>query len=457
MILKSRFLNIYNRLFVKGSERSVIIKKNIVQSSGFKVASIIISLLVVPLTIDYVNPEQYGIWLTLSSVVQWISYFDLGLGHGLRNKFAEAKAIGNYRLASQYISTSYAIFAFIFLVLFAVFIFFNSFLHWDSLLKINQLSNSTLRRLMLTIVGFFCLTMVLKVINSLLLGDQRTSFASGISVAEQFLALIVIFILAKTTESNIEYLAIASYGIPCLLLLLVTLFLFSKKGLYNKFRPAFKNIDFSLTKNLLGLGVKFFILQVSLLVIFQFVNIILSRNCGQIAVTQYNLSFKYFNMIHMAEVIILTPFWSAFTDAYTKQDYSWMNSIYRRLNKYIIFSIPVLLIMLVGAPIFFKIWLHDSVEIPFILHVCMSLYMFSMLYASLQMYLLNGIGKVNVQLYVYVFFAIVSVPLMNVLSKVISIYGVLIVLSIVYAAQAIIGGIQIRKLLNDTATGIWNK
>ena len=92
MGFKAKIQSIYRRLFVNGSERSVIIKKNIVQSSGFKVASIIISLLVVPITIDYVNAEQYGIWLTLSSIVHWISYFDLGLGHGLRNKFAEAKA-----------------------------------------------------------------------------------------------------------------------------------------------------------------------------------------------------------------------------------------------------------------------------------------------------------------------------------------------------------------------------
>lgn len=457
MSIKTRVQGLYSRLFVKGSERSVIIKKNIVQSSGFKVASILLSLVIVPLTIDFVNAEQYGIWLTLSSIVQWISYFDLGLGHGLRNKFAESKAKEDYYLASKYISTSYAVFAIIFVTLFVIFVIINRFLHWDNLLKINQLSNDVLARLMLIIVGFFCLTMVLKVINSLLLGDQRTSFASGIAVAEQLLSLIVIYILAKTVESNIEYLAYASYGIPCLVLLLISLFLFSNKGSYHQYKPSFKNVDFSLTHNLLGLGVKFFLVQVSLLVIFQFVNIILSRNCGQLAVTQYNLSYKYFNMLHMAEVIILTPFWSAFTDAYTKQDYTWMNSIYKRLSRYMLLFLPVLVVMVFAAPIFFKIWLHDSVEVPYSLHICMGIYMFATLFASLQMYLLNGIGKVNVQLCVYLFFAIVSIPLMNYLSIKFGIYGILIVLSTVYSVQAIVGGIQIKKLLNKSATGIWYK
>lgn len=448
------FLGSYLR---RGSERSLIVKKNIMQSFVFKIVSIILSLLIVPITIDYISAEQYGIWLTVSSIVAWISYFDLGLGHGLRNRYAECKAQGDTKLARQYISTSYAVFFIIFVALFIVFFIANHFLNWQSFLKITQLENDDLQRLMLILVGFFCLTMFFKVINSLLLGDQKTAFASGISVAEQFISLIIVFVLTKTAKPSIDYLAYASYGVPCVVLLLITIVLFSSSGFFHKYKPSFDGIDFHLTKSLLGLGVKFFIVQVSLLVIFQFVNIILSRNCGQIAVAQYNLSFKYFNMLHMGEVIILTPFWSAFTDAYTKQDFSWMKSIYSKLNRYAVLSIPIVIVMVLIAPFFFRIWLHDSVEVPYLLNVCMAAYMISMVYASIQMYLLNGLGKVNVQLLVYVFFAILSIPLMNVCSRILGMYGVLVVLTVVYSVQAIVGSIQINKLLNMKAVGIWNK
>ena len=80
--------------FTKGNERSVIIKKNIAASLVLKCVSILISLQVVPLTIDYINPTKYGIWLTLSSIIARLSYFDLGFAHGFRNRFAEAKAKG---------------------------------------------------------------------------------------------------------------------------------------------------------------------------------------------------------------------------------------------------------------------------------------------------------------------------------------------------------------------------
>lgn len=80
--------------FTKGNERSVIIKKNIAASLVLKCVSILISLQVVPLTIDYINPTKYGIWLTLSSIIAWLSYFDLGFAHGFRNRLQKRKRRG---------------------------------------------------------------------------------------------------------------------------------------------------------------------------------------------------------------------------------------------------------------------------------------------------------------------------------------------------------------------------
>lgn len=47
-----------NTFFTKGNERSVTVKKNIAASLVLKCISILISLQIVPLTIDYVNPTK---------------------------------------------------------------------------------------------------------------------------------------------------------------------------------------------------------------------------------------------------------------------------------------------------------------------------------------------------------------------------------------------------------------
>ncbi len=96
-----------------GHERTVRINKHVIATFMLKGVSIIVSLLLVPLTIHYINPTQYGIWVTLSSVISWIAFFDVGLGNGLRNKLAEALAVGDEQLARKYISTTYAVLAMI--------------------------------------------------------------------------------------------------------------------------------------------------------------------------------------------------------------------------------------------------------------------------------------------------------------------------------------------------------
>jgi len=52
--------------FTKGHERSIRAKKNIAATIVIKGFSIVISLVFVPLVLNYVNSAQYGIWLTLS-------------------------------------------------------------------------------------------------------------------------------------------------------------------------------------------------------------------------------------------------------------------------------------------------------------------------------------------------------------------------------------------------------
>ena len=61
MNLTTKFRSYLNQ----GNERSILAKKNIVGSFFNKGVAILISLLLVPITIDYLNPEQYGIWLTI--------------------------------------------------------------------------------------------------------------------------------------------------------------------------------------------------------------------------------------------------------------------------------------------------------------------------------------------------------------------------------------------------------
>lgn len=441
------------KYITSGSERSVKAKKNIIASFFNKGIAIIISLLIVPITINYLNSEQYGIWLTLSSIVAWIAYFDIGLGHGFRNKFAEAKAKGDHILARKYVSTTYAILGIIFGALLLLILIFNPFLDWASLLKVSA-PNDLLQKVVGILVFGVSISFVLHVSTIMLSADQKPAMASIISTIGQAAALLVIYIFTLTTKGDMKLIAFAQSWIPCLEVLLCSIYLFTHQ--YSEYSPSRKFVDFSLVRDIVVLGGKFFVIQISMLVIFQMINIILSRVCGPETVTIYNVTYKYFSVSLMVFNIILAPFWSAFTDAYTMNDFIWMKLIKNKLIKTWVFVVVINLGLLLVSPLFFKLWLKDSVNIPWSVSIAMSIYISILSYSTMYMTLLNGIGKVTVQMVIYVVCAFVTVPLSFFLCKIYGIVGILIVFSSVYLLQSLFARRQLSLLLNGKAHGLWD-
>lgn len=445
-----------NTYFNRGNERSVAVKKNIAASLVLKCISILISLQVVPLTIGYINPTKYGIWLTLSSIIAWLSYFDLGFAHGFRNRFAEAKAKGEMKLAREYVSTTYAVLFLLFSFILLITLIVNRFLNWGSILNIDIMYNEELNMVFGLLACFFCLNIVASIFTTMLTADQKPALVSLIQTGGQVLAFGCIYVLTKVTSGSLSALAIAFSGVPCFLLVVVS-FVMYFGGRYKAVSPSLRYIRLSLTKKILGLGGQFFVIMISMLFIFQFINIILSRVEGPEAVTQYNIAYKYFNVLNMFFMIILTPFWSAFTDAYVKKDYNWMRGIVRKLELLWLLCVPILMLMVLCSSYLYQCWIGDSVSVSFSLSVCMAVYVLFQTSGNVYMYFVNGTGKVRLQLVTYVSFAIIAVPLMEVFCRWYGIEGILIIPIIVFGAQTLIGKIQISRIINCKAKGIWLK
>ncbi len=447
-------LNKIRKSLSNGDVRSIAVKKNIAGSLVLKCVSILVSLQIVPLTIGYVNPAKYGIWLTLSSIIAWLSYFDLGFAHGFRNRFAEAKAKGDIKLAREYVSTTYAVLFLLFSVILTITLVVNRYLDWSNILKIDGIYNDELHIVFGLLACFFCLNIVGSVFTTMLMADQKPALASLIQTGGQVLALGCIYILTKITSGSLGALAFAFSGIPCLLLILVSVILFNGKR-YKAVSPLISYVRFSLTKKILGLGGQFFVIMVSMLFIYQIINIVLSRVEGPEAVTQYNIAYKYFNVLNMLFTIILTPFWSAFTDAYTKHDYKWMRNIVKKLEKLWLLCIPSLILLVLCSDFLYKWWIGDSIVIPFSLSVCMAIFILFYSSANLYMILINGTSNVRLQLIINVCFAVISIPSIHIFCRLWGVQGVLFVPTMTLIVLTLVGKIQIMKIVNNTATGIW--
>ena len=159
----------------------------------------------------------------------------------------------------------------------------------------------------------------------------------------------------------------------------------------------------------------------------------------------------------MILVIIITPFWSAFTDAYAQKDYNWMKNTLHKLEMCALGSVGLGVVMLAISPLFYKIWVGDVVQVPFFLSVTVLLYMLTQVFGAVYMQLINGIGTIRLQLIIYIVFAILSWPIITYSCRLFGVYGASILPIIVYTVQSVFGRIQLNKLLNNRAKGIWAK
>lgn len=452
--IKSKFDYLLG-LVTKGQQRSIQAKKNILASFGIKGLSIAISLVLVPLTINYINKERYGIWLTLSSIITWFSFLDIGFGNGLRNKFAEALAKGQVELARIYVSTTYAILIIIMGIVLLLFMIINPILNWSIILNTRSDMNGELRLLALIVFVFFCLRFVLQLITTVLTADQQPAKASFFNLLGSIFSLIVIYILTKTTSGSLIYLGIALSLMPVLVLAASSVWFY--KNDYKMFSPSFKYVKFSFARNLMSLGIKFFVIQIGALILFNTNNIIITQLFGPAEVTTFNVSYKLFSVITMVFSIIGTPLWSAYTDAYVKNDFEWIKSTLSKMRTiwYLLTGCTVLLLF--ASPVLFKWWVGDKVHIPFALSVAMSTYVIVYIWQTIHVFLLNGIGKIKLQLYMVIFSSLINIPLAIFLGKRIGLVGITLTSAGLFIIMGIIFSIQTKKILNKTAANIWNK
>jgi O-antigen/teichoic acid export membrane protein len=437
------------------NERSTNAVKNIIASFGIKGISIVIAYLFVPMTISYVNKEQYGIWLTLSSIVAWFGFFDIGLGNGLRNRFVEAKAAGDYMKVKAYISTTYICLSVIFTIIWILFFCANFFINWSVILNAPAQMAKELSLVALIVFSFFCMQIVLKTINTVLIADQKPAKSAFVDMLGQVIAFIIIFILTKTTQGSLLYLALALGFSPILMMIVFSLWFYG----YNNsiYRPSFRLFDKSIVRDIVGLGSKFFLIQIAVVVFYQTTNLIISHVASPDDVTVYNIAFKYFGIATMIYSIIITPFWSAYTDAYAGKDYSWMKNTYKKLLSISsVLSIFVVILLSVSSLVY-SFWIRELVIVPFAVSFVVAVYVITNFYCALNSSIINGLGKIKLQLIMSSITMLINIPAAIWLGKKFGIAGVVMPSVFFNIVAVFIYTIQVNKLINGKATGIWNR
>jgi O-antigen/teichoic acid export membrane protein len=432
------------------------LRRNIVLSTILQGASMLLSLVLLPVSLEFVSIEQYGIWLTISSILMWFSYFDLGLGSGLKNKLAEALAKNDYLLARKYVSTAYAVIILIMGGLAIVYFLISDKVNWVGIFNLNSSYKELIQLTINVVIYFFISRFILQLINVILDSMQLIYLAKLNNTISQLLILVFILVYSKYQVGNILILGIIFSISPVIVFTISSFFVFFK---YNYLRPSITFVDFGFAKILYSLGLKFFLIQLSMLVLFQTSNILIINFFGPEQVVQYNVAFNLFSMMTVAFSTVAAPYWAAYTNAWTQGDIPWIKKANSQLIKIWFLIVFVSLFVLIFSNQIYLLWLGKDLKIPFNLSFAIYIYMCAFSFSSIYNMFINGTGKILLQTISLGVISMLYIPILLLFVKVFN-WGLIsfpIALLLVACYSVFIAPMQYRALIAGTAKGIMNR
>lgn len=441
---------------LSSDERSSLILKNVIASFVVKGWSVVVQLLLVPLTLACLGVYENGVWLTVSSVLLWIDNLDVGLGNGLRNKLAIYIAEKNILKAREMVSSTIAMLTVIIVPVCMFLVALEIFGDVYGMFNVSTDKVSNLSSVLVASTILVCSTFILKFLGNFYMGLQLPAVNNAIVTGGNTLALLGTFLVYLSGKHSLLLIAMANTAGPFLAYLIcypVTFY-----GKFHYLRPSLSFVRLSAVRELFMIGSKFFVLQIAGIVLFFSTNIIISQFFTPSMVTPYQIANRYFMVAMLLFTILCVPYWSATTDAYAKNDTEWIRNANRTLNKMMLFIFMLIAVMVCLSHLVYGIWIGDKAVVPFSMTLLVGVYEFILIVSTRYSFVLNGIGKLRLQLYVTIVVAVLYIPLaVLIINKVNSINVLLILMCAINIPGLIVNYIQYNRVVNGTAKGIWSK
>jgi O-antigen/teichoic acid export membrane protein len=308
----------------RAKERHRHIAWTSVTAATAKTATVLTMLISVPLTLGYLGPEQFGMWMTISAVIAMLGFADFGLSNGVLNAVAHASGRNADEEIHDIISNGLFMLFIIGTAILLAFAACYTRIPWPSVFNVATTTAAIeTGPVVLVLVLCFIATLPLGLTQKIQMGLQQGYWANMWETLGSIGALLGI-LLAIRLEAGLLWIALAMAGMPVIFRAINTLIFFG----YQKYtlRPRFRHINFGIVSGLMRTGLLFFILQIAVIVGFQSDNIIIARILGVEAVAGYDIALKLSTLPAMLIGLVTVAQWPAYGEALTRGDTEWIGT-----------------------------------------------------------------------------------------------------------------------------------
>lgn len=327
-------------------------RAQIVLSALARALSYGVSFVSVPLLIKTLGKQDYGVWVTLTSLIAWIVMFDFGVGNSLKNKITKYSALNEQHKIHEDILGIFKFFVFLSVAL--LFSFFSLVYFLDILSQ--QLIYACI--LYIPIIIFFPMSMGI----SILQGMRKVGLHAILAILPQALFLVYLLIVLYFKISlNLFWVSCAFVSINSLSSLLVLHVALEKVKLpwhsflnWGAIRIPIEHIATSLS---------FLLLQITSLVLFSLGNSILYGSLGAGSVAKYDVVNKLFLSAMGLYNILIGVAWPEIVHRKVLDDISGLYKIlYGLIGCGIVFSLLVF-IGIQYVPFFINTWTGGQIKV----------------------------------------------------------------------------------------------
>lgn len=287
------------------------------------------SFVSVPLTVDYLGTERYGVWLTISSLLLWLALTDFGVaGNALVNVLSEAVGNDDREAARHYTASAFWTLVAIALVLGVVFAGTFQLIPWRAVFRVSDATSThELKVTCALVLGLLVINLPLGLLRSLFHAHQDGYFANAWSIVSGIASLLGLVVVTRF-HGGLPQLVLAVSGVPALVLLASAYYTFGRR--YPWLAPAPSTVKWSCIQRLLKLGVKYMTMQLASLGIYQSQAILTTQTLGPSQVVVFVVAFKIMNLPSELVYMGTAPLISAFGEAKARR----VGMDQRRLQKW---------------------------------------------------------------------------------------------------------------------------
>jgi len=394
-------------------DKNQVLKTNISFGLLYKLISLLFIYLTVPILLDYLGAEYYGIWVTIFALLNAAYFMDLGIALGLKNKLTEALARNDFIEARIYISTAYLTIIFISIVLISSLLILISFLDLQKILN-TAISERELKITVIISTTLVVVSLVLNIYKSLLYAFQKAAKVELAMAIYQVLIFLQILVLPNILNLPLVTIGVI-YGITNISIAILFSILFFHKN--RQLIPSLSYFKKDRINKILGLGAKFFVIQLALIIILTTDNIIITYLIGPEETAVYSVINKVYQPFIILSTFIFSPLWTLYSKAFYDKDFVWIKETFKKLNLLFILLIISLIVLYFNFELVLNFWIPEPLPFTKTLLIGMSFFVLAKIYGDIYLTFLNGIGVINLQMYLFIFGALINIPLSFVFVK----------------------------------------